>query len=1121
MGDPKPAIPVDGDTVRERLINALRLELLGPETADEVLSQSPNTRYLVSMLAPAGTALDPVEDEAFEGEEAEEQSEGHAPTAASLDPSSIGISLAVMAGTDPVSVLLRWGEYEKVEKPPQLGGEEADVERDGNPDDAAKRNQRPTFEWPRTQHEAMRALAVRATDGLERDVLAPGVDMQWVARELDDVVVFSIFLVNARDAPPDTRPDDADWLYQPHIEVRADAAVIVAREMAGGIAAADPDIASADLTYRKRRELATGHGVSADWELVEGMVDRATRVWTTVIPDRGVPIVSPAGSGVPHLNMDELADADGERLAFILSPLTNAYEAWIEERDHELESIEPSLRPVGRDHLLLARDALERMREGIDLLRTDDSARAAFNFANRAMALQLRKSAKIRARRRGLKPTEGAPPRWRPFQMGFILQCLASLADTQHGDRGLADLLWFPTGGGKTEAYLGLTAFTLAHRRLRRDPEGLLTDDGTSVLMRYTLRLLTIQQFQRALTLMCACEQLRLADTRTWGSARFTIGLWVGEGATPNNFGDSKDAVERLRNGQKVYRSSPYQVLYCPWCGEDLTPFQYTCDEDLERTLVHCASMTCEFAARNSRLGLPVLMVDTEIYRSPPSLLLATVDKFAQMPLNGKIQALFGRVARFCPRHGYLTTAEAHPQSHRATKASKATSVTSCARLAPPDLIIQDELHLISGPLGTLVGLYEVAVQALCTREIEGITIRPKVVASTATIRRAKSQVEGLFGLDVAVFPPLGLEADRSFFAQPADPVEAPGRVYVGIYAPGKSVKTALVRVYGALLSRALLEFEADPAPESDAYMTLVGYFNSLRELGGAVRLVEDDVPARLRVLRRRGFGPARTIYENQELTSRISSSQIPERLQQLERSFIGKKQGAYPIDVLLASNMLSVGVDIDRLGLMVVSGQPKTSAEYIQATSRVGRVHPGLIIDVFNWIRPRDTSHYERFRHYHDTFYRHVEATSVTPFSARARDRGLPAVLAAYVRLEANASSPESAAALFRHDNPAAARILMLLSQRAYDATNREDVRVETEMQLRNLIDAWENWAKDTDPKLVYTRHGLGPKAGPPRLNLLRSMERRGGTGCWPVAGSLREVEPEVDVVLRGHGAI
>ena len=429
-----------------------------------------------------------------------------------------------------------------------------------------------------------------------------------------------------------------------------------------------------------------------------------------------------------------------------------------------------STRGYGRSAAItwtLASDALARMREGIEVLRTDSAATKAFNFANRAMALQLRKTITVRARRRGLPDPQSITPTWRPFQMGFILQCLASLADPRHADRSLADLLWFPTGGGKTEAYLGLTAFTLAHRRIRKDFGGLATGAGTSVLMRYTLRLLTIQQFQRALALLCACETLRLDDAETWGAERFTIGLWVGQAATPNNYADSKAALAQLMADRQVYEGSPYQVLFCPWCGEDLEPKHYTCSDDLERTLVHCSSGDCDFGPTRSQLGLPVLMVDEEIYRNPPSLLLATVDKFAQMPWNGKIQALFGRVNRHCPRHGYISGAEQHSNNHRETKARKAAVVSPCGRLAPPDLIIQDELHLISGPLGTLVGIYEAAVQALCIREIDGETIRPKVVSSTATIRRAASQVEGLFGLEVAVFPPLGLEADESFFAQP------------------------------------------------------------------------------------------------------------------------------------------------------------------------------------------------------------------------------------------------------------------------------------------------------------------------------------------------------------------
>ena len=596
MAKTPPPLVVAGDTVRERLVNSLRLELLGPESPAEVLHQSPNTRYLVGMLAPAGTTLDPVEDETFEGEEAEEQTEGQAPVAASLDPSSIGISFAVEAGSDPVSVVLRWGEYAKLEKP-GVGTDvsELPVERDGDPGETATQRERSVFEWPRTQCEVARTLPVRVTDGVQKDSLTPGVEMQWLGREIRSMIVFSIFLVNAREAPRAARPEDTSWIYQPEIEVSVGEPVIVARDLAVDTIDPDPDIASADLTYRRRRELATGHGVSADWELADGSVERAMRVWSCVIPDRGVPIVSPAGEGVAPLGMDELARADGGELASLLSPLADAYKCWICDRDQELVSIDEPLRKVGRDHLLLARDALVRIEAGIELLRTDESARAAFNFANRAMALQLRKSTEVRARRRSLEPPDAVDPRWRPFQMGFILQCLASVADSQHGDRDLADLLWFPTGGGKTEAYLGLTAFTLAHRRLRTDPEGLEMEAGTSVLMRYTLRLLTIQQFQRALALLCACEHLRLEDTVRWGNERFTIGLWVGQGATPNSYADSKDAVEKLRMGQKVYKSSPYQVLYCPWCGEELTPFQYTCDDDLERTLIHCASLDCEF----------------------------------------------------------------------------------------------------------------------------------------------------------------------------------------------------------------------------------------------------------------------------------------------------------------------------------------------------------------------------------------------------------------------------------------------------------------------------------------------------------------------------------------------
>jgi hypothetical protein len=393
--------------------------------------------------------------------------------------------------------------------------------------------------------------------------------------------------------------------------------------------------------------------------------------------------------------------------------------------------------------------------------------------------------------------------------------------DPRHRDRSVADLLWFPTGGGKTEAYLGLTALVLASRRLQPTDAKLDHRSGTAVLMRYTLRLLTIQQFQRASALLCACEVIRKQEPTVWGEEPFSIGLWVGASVTPNSFDDSKAAIETLRKPQPVFEGSPYQVLYCPWCGTDITPDYYVCDDDLRRTLVKCPNADCPFSWK-SELGLPVLLVDEEIYRHPPSLLLATVDKFAQMAWNGRIQSLFGRVVRECPRHGFISAGEDHPQKHTETKSWPGTAAHPVQKpLAPPDLIIQDELHLIAGPLGTLVGIYETAVDSLCTSLDGDVRIRPKLVASTATIRRASRQIQALFDRDVAVFPAQGLDAEDTFFGR-TDP-ERPGRLYMGVFAAGKSVKTTLVRTYAAILSRAAFEYDGDPAA-ADPYMTLVGY---------------------------------------------------------------------------------------------------------------------------------------------------------------------------------------------------------------------------------------------------------------------------------------------------------
>jgi hypothetical protein len=1103
-----------GASIRDRLVEALRLELLGPEGSDEVLSQSPATRYLVGMLAPMNTPMDPTEDEKLDSID-ESPAEAVPAMSLSLAQSSIGLSFVVGSNAPSVVVELAWGEYHKVERPVKVVAQAAgDVDRDEDPEVTVKKK-RADYDWHRTQQKYTVLLEVDHEGRQPGVKIRDDVRLDSMVRFLGNKRVVSVFLVNGRRVAAGRRPPDELWLYQPAIRVRGEGAIFHARRLERERPDADPDIASADLVYRDHIEFATGHGAAAAWLPPGGEPDRTSEIWTEVVPQREVAQVVPwVPPGTPELDMRLLARADGpERIAALVDPLLAAYESWITDRAVEAEHSGPAFRPVAMDHVALARNCLNRIRGGLKLLVDDSKAFQAFLFANRAMELQRQATVTVLSLRRGQRAPAIVEAKWRPFQLGFILECLKGIADGADDEREVADLLWFPTGGGKTEAYLGLTAFTLAYRRLRApiDPDD--TSCGTSVLMRYTLRLLTIQQFQRAAALICACEVIRSEDLAKWGDEPFTIGLWVGGSVTPNTYADAKEAIVRLKNGETLYEASPYQVLFCPWCGTDLPPSHYTSDDDLERTLIKCSGEGCPFAMSTSELGLPVLLVDQEIYRHPPSLLLATVDKFAQMAWNGRIQSLFGRVTDRCPRHGFISAGDPHAKRHNETRGWPAAEVRVSRQLAPPDLIIQDELHLISGPLGTLVGIYESAVEGLCSRQLDGKRIRPKVVASTATIRRASQQIAALFDRDVCVFPPQGLEAEDSFFAR--QDTSVPGRLYLGVYAPGKSVKTSLVRVYAAALSRALVEFEALPTPESDSYMTLVGYFNSLRELGGAVRLVDDDVPARLRVLRRRGFGPTRLLYEKKELTSRARSQEISATLKHLDRTFMGKQPGAYPIDILLASNMLSVGVDIDRLGLMVVSAQPKTSAEYIQATSRVGRKYPGLVVEVYNWSRPRDTSHYERFVHYHDTFYRHVEATSVTPFSARARDRALSGVLVSYLRQDNPQLATEQGANLFDPSAQSVASVTAELVERAYRVTGREEVRRETDQQLKNLVSEWRHHvAPPASRPLVYSGRGL-KRDDQSKSILLQPMELELGRGMWRVAGSLREVEPELPVIL------
>lgn len=1114
---------------RTRLLQALRLELLGPQAADEVLRESPLTRYVTGMLAPFGTGTpdEECDEERTGGSDDEEVGavETGPPMSQAITPSSIGLSFLLPAATRQLSVVARWGDY-RVEEVREEKGEETEPNGDARGDSEGEQasqeqvRHRPHVHWVRTPREPEPLVITLKPDaGLRREKLdGDGVSVEHLCRTLGERLAVSVFLVNRRERGEKVRPPVDRWLFQPTFSVRSPSLnpIFIPRELEPALAHSDRDRESNRLLFRNRREFAIGHGCAGEWTMAKDG-DRVEEIRTQLIPEYELPRVDPRELPGRGLDMEALAGVrSGQELLDLLTPLLDEYGGWIEEKRSEIDGLKPDLQAVARSHLSECTAALARMKRGIEHLVGDQEALQAFRFANQAMLLQRSHTVWARQRRRD---AHTAPPkprlegRWRPFQLAFILLNLVGLIDAGSEDRQIGDLLWFPTGGGKTEAYLGLAAFAMALRR-RRVAAGMRTDAGLSVLMRYTLRLLTIQQFQRAATLLCACEVLRSTHPEVWGDHRFSIGLWLGMQGTPNTHDDARRALARVQQDPSEEGPNPCQLESCPWCGEDLTPDNYWTDGEVVRTRVACPRAECAFSKPKSDIGLPVLVVDEEIYRECPSMLIATVDKFAQMPWNGQVQSLFGYVNRECDRCGFLSSATTHVRAHRASGTTGAGSVRQTERLAPPDLIIQDELHLISGPLGTLVGLYETAVDFLSARRENGRLVGPKVVASTATVRRAFEQVQAVFQRNLRVFPPPGLEPEDSFFAlERAVDDKAPGRLYVGVCAPGKSMKTAYIRVAASLLSSAA-GLRTNPTL-AEPYMTLVSYFNSLRELGGAIRLMDDDIPARLQQLRTAGLPRRqRPVYE--ELTSRIRQEKIPQLLRRLELRHDAPRSedDALPLDAVLASNMISVGVDIDRLGLMTITGQPKTTAEYIQASSRVGRQEwgPGLVVTVYNWSRPRDLSYYERFRHYHATLYRNVEAVSATPFSSRALDRGLRGTYVAMARLGADEWSSEDGASRFDPASPRVREVINAFHHRVEEVadTATADSVVEA---LKGLGDEW--WGYRRNP-LRYGWRSPDPNQVPPEDVLLRVPEG-GRIGHWPAPQSLREVEEQSLVRVQG----
>ena len=1115
--NPAPATSAE---VRAYLARALHLDLIGPpvnhELAEERLAGwvRPSNWYLTGFLVPA----DAPPEQSGDADEEDELDE--TPATAGLTeesvadgraarrgffPSSIGVSVLVAADVEALNVTARWGDY-------ALAG----VEENGR----EPWRREPCEATLRLQLGGERSEPVPNSGGLHIHVRERRID----AAKLRDVPAgtraVSVFLVNQRKPDPDPRLADVAYAFQAELEVRCEKP-FVPRTNPRQPLADDWDENVADLHYADAPEYATGHGISADWELRDGQCHTVRTAW---IARAHVPRTETAEVPGAELSMEALGELpDGGAAEAALTPLVRQYRAWIESQREALPTLTTARRQTAEELLRRAATAADRMAAGINTLANDADALDAFRLANRAVARALRQ--------RMRKSFQDQPPSWRTFQLAFLLLNLPGLADPADPHRSTVDLLFFPTGGGKTEAYLGLAALAMVLRRLRHPEANGKAGAGVSVVMRYTLRLLTLDQLSRAAGLVCALELERERNPQRYGDWPFEIGLWVGKAATPNMMGrkgenrsDSARAKTRQFKANPRGRPAPIPLENCPWCAAPFQPDSFTLwpnDDAPTELRVTCANFECEFSGERP---LPVLGVDEPIYQRLPAFLIATVDKFAALPWEAKSGKLLGGAERH-DRRGFYGAAEPAGIGERLP-----------APLPPPDLVIQDELHLISGPLGTMVGLYETVIDALCVgRQNREQPLRPKIVASTATVREAQTQIQALFARrNTQIFPPPGVRRQDSFFAHTV-PADAEARLYLGVAAPGRSPKVLMRRVWQALMAAAQKAYRdagaKNKANPADPYMTVLGYFNSLRELGGARRILEEEVSntvqhygQRKRVGEQRGlFRDRRRLSDVIELTSRVSTDKVADARRRLEAAFHGETRG---VDWAIATNMISVGLDIRRLGLMLVLGQPKSHAEYIQATSRVGRDHhrPGLVATLLNMHKPRDRSHYERFRHYHETFYRSVEVASVTPFSARALDRGFAGALVAASRhLEGRLTPAEGAdriaearAELQRH--LAAAFAERVDEQPFEDEREREDRRRNVESRVRELLAAWEEIVADyhqANAQVKYQQYEMRQRR-PLLREMLDTQFESEKHRLFRANRSLRDVEPEVNLHLR-----
>ena len=1054
------------------LLEWLKKQLIGPASDENLLRGSPLDRYPTGILFPIMRDEEGI-DPASVSDDEDTESLGDDTTAGSdaqpatkrrryMPPSSVGFSFFVQgeeirfqvgfsaARYERTGERNERGQYRSTEyKRSSLGGEED-----------AKTFTRPDHHLPTQSNQRVDVLDGRAS-----------IDVLW--RPFLDGWIVTVSLFNKQELNTEgtsksrTQERIEQSLFEVNLRCFLEAGEIGTYPRVDKCLLSEED-QELELQYKHRHIYAIGHGAAVDWRVEQNNVKE---IWTEFMPAVEVPQVTAdvAGKDNGVLGLAHLAESDTTAEIFKeLDQFVEKYSAWVHAQNIQINELESDERAAAKRITARMETTLERMRRGAALLRSNPNAAESFKLANQAMLDQMRQANHVRGKHR-----DDNDYRWRPFQLAFLLAVIESAIREEDDYRDIVDLIWFPTGGGKTEAYLGLIAFLIVWRRLTNPASG----GGTTVLMRYTLRLLTAQQFARATRMICALELIRRSVPKLKNGAPITIGMWVGKATSPNQFADAMEFVVQASNGN-IGALRSLVLESCPWCGTSFSaPESYIATESEFHFC--CTNIECDFGKQDQGI-LPCNVVDEALYQQPPTLLIATIDKFARLAWDERANAFFG------------------VNGNR-----------------PPELVIQDELHLIAGALGSVAGLYEAALDTVLRER----GVHPKYIASTATIRMAAQQVKRLYGRSLAVFPPPGLSCDDSYFARTVPLNQRPGRMYVGYLAPMLDRQHCMAPLAAALLAAPEVVFgvgQEDRADLLEAWWTQVVYHGSLKGVGNSHNAFNIDVRDILRRLTEE-LNQAAKESGAEETTIAAPITRLAARIAQLT-SISSAEENALTfsrlektrdnpecLDAVLATNMVSVGLDVPRLALMIVNGQPLTTAEYIQASSRVGRSEvPGLVFANYYRDQARSLSHYESFRPYHEAFYRFVEPTSVTPYTYQARTRALHAALVIAIRHAGHYLLANNQAGKFNPDHDYVKKIIETLKRRCEQADPER--AKETASHIDRLVEQWRAESIHCQESKIQLDYQT-PDNNRATNRLLYNHDDQ-IKGLWPTLQSMRNVE-------------